>query len=138
METSTLNSPVSKSSRWTGRILSGIAVLFMLFDGTIHLIVIGPVVDSFNQLGIPVNLAAGLGILELIIVIIYLIPRTSVLGAVLLTGYLGGAVSIQFRINAPLFSTAIFPVYIGILAWGGIYLRNEKLRSLFPVLKLDK
>ena len=132
METSNQNLTVSKSALWTGRILSGIAVLFMLFDGTIHLMVIQPVVDSFTQMGYPVSISRSLGIIELTCVILYLIPKTSFLGVVLLTGYLGGAVSAQARIDAPFFSTEIFPVYIGILAWGGLYLRDLKLRSIFP------
>jgi hypothetical protein len=94
--------------------------------------VIPPVVESFNQLGYPVDLAVTLGIIELICLITYVIPRTSVLGAILLTGYLGGAVAIQLRIGAPLFSTALFPIYIGILVWEGLYLRDDRLRALVP------
>src|SRR6266850_1469494 len=97
--------PVSKKMIWTGRILSALGILFLLFDSVIHLMAIAPVVDAFKQLGYPVELAVPLGIVELICLIIYVIPRTSILGAVLLTGYLGGAVATQVRVGAPLLST---------------------------------
>ena len=122
---------VSKKKLWTGRILSALGILFLLFDSVIHLIVIQPVVDAFKQLGYPVDVAVPLGIIELVCLIIYVIPRTSILGAVLLTGYLGGAVATQVRVSAPLFSTELFPIYIGVLIWGGLYLRDERLRTLF-------
>ena len=119
--------PISRSKLWTGRVLTVIVVLFLIFDATIHLLVITPVVDSFNQLGIPVNLAVTIGVVELTCLILYVIPRTSVLGAVLLTGYLGGAIAIQLRIGAPLFSTSLFPVYLGVLMWGSLVLRERRL-----------
>ena len=122
---------VSKKKLWTGRILSALGILFLLFDSVIHLMVIQPVVDAFKQLGYPVDVAVPLGIIELVCLIIYVIPRTSILGAVLLTGYLGGAVATQVRVSAPLFSTELFPIYIGVLIWGGLYLRDERLRTLF-------
>jgi hypothetical protein len=121
--------PISRSRLWTGRILTVIVVLFLIFDATIHLLVMAPVVDSFNKLGLPVDLAVTLGVIELVCLVLYVIPSTSVLGAVLLTGYLGGAIAIQLRIGASLFSTALFPVYLGILIWGGISLRDRRLAS---------
>jgi hypothetical protein len=124
---------ISKKMLWTGRTLSGIAVLFLLFDTVIHLMVIAPVVDSFNQLGFPVDLAVTLGVIELVCLIIYVIPGSSILGAILLTGYLGGAVAIQLRISAPLLSTELFPIYVGVLIWGGLYLRDDRLRALIPL-----
>lgn len=133
MEPTTTISEDSKGRRWTARILAGIASLFIIFDGTIHLLVIQPVVDSFQQMGYPVELSVVLGILELMCLVLYLVPRTAVLGAVLMTGYLGGAVAVQLRIGAPLFSTALFPIYIGLMFWGGLYLVDERLRSLIPV-----
>ena len=93
--------------------------------------VIDPVAQAFKQLGYPVEIAVPLGIIELVCLIIYVIPRTSILGAVLLTGYLGGAVATQVRVSAPLFSTELFPIYIGVLLWGGLYLRDERVRTLF-------
>ena len=122
---------VSKNMIWTGRILSALAILFLLFDSVIHLMVIDPVAEAFKQLGYPVEIAVPLGIIELVCLIIYVIPRTSILGAVLLTGYLGGAVATQVRVSAPLFSTELFPIYIGVLLWGGLYLRDERVRTLF-------
>jgi len=123
--------PVSKKMIWTGRILSALGILFLLFDSVIHLMAIAPVVDAFKQLGYPVELAVPLGIVELICLIIYVIPRTSILGAVLLTGYLGGAVATQVRVGAPLLSTELFPIYVAVLLWGGLYLRDARLRTLF-------
>ena len=92
-----------------------------------------PVVESFAQLGYPVGVAAGIGLVALTCTIMYAIPRTSVLGAILLTGYLGGAIATHVRVSNPLFSHVLFPVYMGVLVWGGIYLRNERLRVLIPV-----
>jgi len=124
---------VSKTSFWAGHIISAFMVLFLLFDGVIHLMKIDPVVKAFGELGYPVNLAVSLGILELICLLFYVIPRTSILGAILLTGYLGGAVATQLRIGNPLFSQALFPAYVGILVWGGLVLRDGWLRKLIPL-----
>ena len=123
----------SKSAIWTGRILSALAVLFLIFDGVIHLMRITPVVDSFNQLGLPLKYPVPIGIAELVCLASYIIPAWSVFGAILLTGYLGGAIAIQMRIDAPLFSTMLFPAYVGIMLWGGIFLRNNKLREIIPL-----
>lgn len=122
----------SKKMLWAGRIVSALSVLFLVFDGVIHLTKIAPVVAAFDQLGYPLRLAVGLGIVELVCVILYVFPRTSVLGAILLTGYLGGAIATQLRVANPLFSEALFPVYVGILVWGGLYLRDERLRAFVP------
>lgn len=130
MNSGTRTASVSTRQLWIGRILSGIAVLFLLFDSVIKLIVIQPVVDSFEHLGYPVSLSRGIGTLELLCLLVYLIPRTSIFGAVLLTGYLGGAVATHVRAESPLFSHILFPVYIGILLWGGLYLRDARLRAL--------
>ena len=118
---------------WAGRIMGGVAVLFLLFDSAIHVLRIAPVVAAFTQLGYPVSLARGLGVLELVCVVLYLIPRTSVLGAILLAAYLGGAVATQVRIGSPLFSTVLFPVYVGVILWGALYLRDDRLRALLPL-----
>jgi hypothetical protein len=122
----------SKARLWTARILSGIAVLFLLFDSAIHLMVIPPVVEAFTQLGLSINLAIAIGIIELVCLVLYIVPPTSIVGAILLTGYLGGAVAIQLRVGAPLFGTALFPIYIGILVWGGLFLRDGYLRTIIP------
>jgi hypothetical protein len=118
---------------WAGRILSGVAALFMAFDGVIHILKISPVVEAFGQLGYPLSVAVTLGVVELVCVLLYVFPRTSVLGAILLTGYLGGAIATQVRIGAPLLSTGLFPVYVALFVWGGIYLRDERVRAIIPV-----
>lgn len=94
---------------------------------------IDAVVSEFETLGFPLSTSVLIGVVELACVALYVVPRTSVLGAVLLTGYLGGAVAAQLRIDAPLFSTLLFPVYTGILVWAGLYLRDEKVRALMPL-----
>jgi hypothetical protein len=132
MEQSTAPATTSKRNHWIGRILSGIGILFLVFDSVIHLLVVPPVVDTFNQLGFPLDFAFSLGLLELVCLTLYALPRTSVFGAILLTGYLGGAVAIQLRIHAPIFSTAMFPIYVGVLVWGGLFLRDGTLRALIP------
>ena len=124
---------VSTRRLWTGRVLSGLGALFMLFDGVIHILKITPVVDAFAQLGFPLGTSRPLGVIEIICVAIYLLPSTSVLGAILLTGYLGGAIATQVRVGAPLFSTTLFPVYVALFLWGGLYFRDERVRSLIPV-----
>lgn len=116
-----------------GIVLSTLGAMFMLFDAFLHLLVITPVVVAFNQLGYPLGVSRALGLVELACTILYLIPPTSVLGAVLLTGYLGGAIAAQLRIGAPMLSTGLFPIYVALFLWGGLYLRDERLRSLFPV-----
>lgn len=125
----------SSKALWTGRVLSGLVVLFLLVDAGYKLIrpLPAPAVEAFGKLGYPIEFAAGIGILLLSCVALYLIPRTSVFGAILLTGYLGGAVASHVRVGDPWFSHALFPVYIGLLIWGGLYLRDEKLRALIPL-----
>ena len=126
-------SNVSKKMIWTGRILSGAMAAFLMMDGVMHMTNIAPVVQAFDHLGFPLRLAAPLGIVELVCVAIYIYPRTSVLGAILLTGYLGGAVAVHLRVGNPLFGETLFPVYIGILLWGGLYLREPRVRVLIPI-----
>lgn len=119
---------------WTGRILSILAVLFMLFDAVAHLLKPAPVVQAFLQLGFPLSLSIDLGIIQLICVLVYIIPRTAIFGAVLITGYLGGAVAIHMRVGNPVFE-CVFPILIGILFWAGLLLRDPRLRAIFPVSK---
>lgn len=113
---------------WVSRIASGLAVLFMLFDGALHITKPPPVATSFAQLGYPLDLAAGLGVLEIVCTVMYAIPRTAVPGAILLTGYLGGAVASQLRVGHSFFETT-FPVIIGVLVWGGLLVRDARLRA---------
>ena len=120
----------SAKQLWTGRILSTLAVLFLIFDTVIKLMQIQPVKESFVRLGYPTSIAVAIGALELACLALYLIPRTSVLGAVLLTGYLGGAVATHVRVGDPLLSHTFFPVYIGALVWVGLARRNLRVRTL--------
>jgi hypothetical protein len=115
---------------WT---MTALVAAFMAFDASIKLLVIQPVVDAFQQLGFPVSLARGMGVLEVLILALYLTPRTAVLGAVLMTGLLGGAVASHLRLLDPWFSHILSGVYVGVLAWGGLYLRDERLRRLLPL-----
>ena len=125
---------VSKSARWTGLAMSGLVILFLLFDGGIKLVPLEIVTQTSAEIGLPtdVGFARTLGILTLIGVVLYAIPRTSVLGAILLTGYMGGAIATHLRIGSPLFSHTLFGVYLGLLIWGGLYLREPRLRALIP------
>jgi hypothetical protein len=125
--------PISKGQLWTGRVLSGIAVLFMLFDTVIHAMRGPQVVQGFAQLGFPLSIAIPLSTVEFIGIVLYVIPRTSALGAILLTGYLGGAVAAQVRIGAPLLGFVLAPVYVALFLWGGLYLRDERVRALIPL-----
>jgi hypothetical protein len=123
----------SKTRLWTGRIMTALAVLFLLFDGVIHVMKIAPVMEAFAQLGYPASLARGIGVLELACLALYVVPRTSVLGGILMTGYLGGAIASSLRVGNPLFSQVLFPVYVAMLLWGGLYLRDQRLRALIPL-----
>jgi hypothetical protein len=123
-------SAISNKSLWAGRILSGLVTAFLLFDAVIHLLKPAPVVEAFAKLHLPLSLAVDLGIVELLCLALYAIPRTSILGAVLLTGYLGGAVAIQMTTSNSLFGEILFPVYVGIVVWAGVYLRDDRLRTL--------
>lgn len=123
----------SAAMLWTGRILSGLLIAFLIFDGVIKLIPIEPVLQTMGALGYSasVEFARFLGVLTLAFTALYAFPRTSVLGAVLLTGMLGGGIASQLRVDAPLFSHILFGVYLGLLAWGGLFLRDSRLRALF-------
>jgi hypothetical protein len=116
---------------WAGRIVSAFAVLFLVLDGVTHLMKPAPVAEAFQRLAFPLSLSVELGIIELACALIYVIPRTSILGAILLTGYLGGAVATHLRVLDPFFDT-IFPILIAALVWGGLYLQDARLRALVP------
>lgn len=122
----------AKWQLWTGRVLTALSVLFMLFDAAGKFMMPVQVVEACQRLGLPVSLSPTLGVLLTLSTLLYAVPRTAVLGAVLLTGYLGGAVAIQMRAGSPVFET-VFPVIFGIVIWGGIYLRDGRLRKVFPV-----
>jgi TRAP-type C4-dicarboxylate transport system permease small subunit len=122
----------SRNAVWTGRILSALAVAFMLFDGGIKLIPLPVVTQSMAQIGWPATpeMARTLGVIGLLCAALYAFPRTALIGAIVLTGYLGGAIATQLRIGAPLFSHILFGVYLGLMVWGGLALRDSRLRAL--------
>lgn len=128
------NAPAPKAMLWTGRVLSGITILFMLMDAVMKFVTPAPapVVEAMAKLGYPASTAFGLGIVLLASTILYAVPRTSVLGAILLTGYLGGACSTHVRVQDGAFNT-FFPVIFGAMVWGGLYLRDSRVRALIPL-----
>jgi hypothetical protein len=132
MQSVTHTPPMSKKRLLAGRIISALPILFLLFDSVIKLMKIDPVIQSFLQLGYPVSLAREIGVLELICVLVYAIPRTSVLGAILLAGFLGGATATHVRTGDPLLTHVLFPIYVGAMVWGGLYLRDGRLREFLP------
>jgi hypothetical protein len=121
--------PVSKKVLWAGYIMSALPVLMLLFSAAMKFAKPPPVVEGFKHLGLPESLVLGLGVLELGCTLLYVIPRTSVLGAILLTGYLGGAILAHLRVGDPFFG----PVIFGVLIWGGLFLRDPRLRALIPL-----
>ncbi|WP_433932185.1 DoxX family protein [Sorangium cellulosum] len=128
-------SEVLSSSRalWTGRILSGFAVLFLGFDATGKLLQPPEFVEGTTSLGYSASVLFPLGMLQVVCLLFYVIPRTAVLGAVLWTGYLGGAIATHVRVGSPLFSHTLFPIYVAALIWGGLWLRDRRLRALLPL-----
>lgn len=126
---------LSKKSIWAGRIISGLVVLFLLFDSTTKVMLVHSVVKASAPLGYTLTDLRSIGLILLVCIIFYLIPKTSVLGTILLTGYFGGAVATNLRIDHSFFSQTLFPVCFGILVWAGLYLRNRQLRNLLPINK---
>ena len=133
MPSATYAAPVSKARLSASHIVSAVPVLFLLFDSAIKFTAMEPVVESFRQLGYPVSLGLGIGVIELVCLALYVIPRTSVLGAILLTGYLGGAVATHVRVGSPLLTHILFPIYVAALLWGGLFLREGRRRALVPL-----
>ena len=133
--TLTATSP-SKSQRITGWIMSGFVILFLLFDSIIKFVSPPEVIQTtVNELGFKAHHIGVIGVIGLVAVVLYAIPRTAVLGAVLITGQFGGAIAIHLRVDNPLFSHELFPIYLGILMWGGLWLRMPALRRLFPIVR---
>ena len=118
----------------TGRTLSAIAVLFLAFDAALKLLRLAPAIEGTTQLGYQASVLVPLGMIQAICVVAYLVPRTSVLGAILWTGYLGGAVATHVRVSNPLFTHVLFPVYVAALLWGGLWLRDARVRALLPLV----
>ena len=134
--TATVSAPLrGNASVWTGRILTGLVIAFFVLDAAMKLPPLQPVVDTMAELGWPndATTTRALGALMLAAVALYAWPRTALLGAILITAYLGGAVATHARIGSPMFTHTLFGVYVGILAWAGLWLRDARLRALFPV-----
>lgn len=126
--------PVSRPALWAGRALSGLVVVFLLFDGAIKLVPWPVVTETMDKMGYGSSetLARSLGLITVVCTVLYAVPPTSILGAILLTGYLGGAMASHVRIGSPLFSHILFGFYLGLMVWGGLWLRNKSLRALIP------
>ena len=129
MQSDTHTAPVSKKMIWAGRIMSALPVLMLILSGVMKLVKPAAVVEGFARLGYPESLTVGIGIVELACAALYVVPRTSVLGAILLTAYLGGATATHVRIGESFF----MPILLGVLVWGGLFLRDERLRALLPL-----
>lgn len=125
-------SPPSKTI-WIGRVLSALAILFLLFDAVVKLLQLPVAIDGTTQLGYPAGVVFGIGVIEIVCLALYTVPQTSVIGAILFTGYLGGAIATHVRIGSPLFTHVLFPIYVAVLIWGGLYAREDRLRSLIPI-----
>jgi len=134
MPTLAQTAPISNPALWMGRALSGLVIVFMLFDGAIKLVPWPVVTETMDRIGYgsSESLARSLGIITIACTVLYSIPPTSIVGAILLTGYLGGAMASHLRIGSPLFSHALFGFYIGLMVWGGLWLRDRNLRGLIP------
>ncbi len=128
MVTATHTAPVVRTTLWTGRIISTLVILFMAFDSIIKVLQLAPAVEATTLLGYPTSLVLMIGVIEILCLAVYVIPRTALLGAVLLTGYLGGAVASQVRAGVGLFPI-VFPLLMGALIWGGLLLRDDRLRA---------
>ena len=120
---------VSNKRLWAGRIISALCVLFLVLDGVLKVMKLPPAVEGTVRLGYPEGLVLRLGIAVLVCTVVYAIPRTSILGAILLTGYLGGATATHVRVGEPFF----FPILFGVLIWAGLFLRDDRLRALIPL-----
>jgi hypothetical protein len=135
IESTVQTQDLSKGRLWTARIMGGLVIAFMLMDSIFKFIPNEQVDASAVELGYQPHHIPVMGALGFLSIVLFIFKRTQVLGAVLLTGYFGGAIATHVRLDNPLFSHILFPVYLGILAWGSIYLKNENLRKLFPVAK---
>ena len=129
-----------KTMRRIGWVMSGVVIAFMLFDGTIKLIPLDVVITTTAGLGYPAspNFARALGIVGLLCTALYALPRTAVLGAILLTAFMGGTVATHLRVESPVFTHMLFGVYLALLAWGGLYLRDARVRALLPFRSSDQ
>jgi hypothetical protein len=122
--------PASRRSLWAGRVVSGLAALFMLFDAGMKVLELPMAVEGTTRLGYPAGVLFGLGVVQVLCLVVYLIPRTAVLGAILWTGYLGGAIATHVRVGSPLFSHTLFPIYVAAFLWAGLWLRDPRVRAI--------
>lgn len=129
------SAPAWPRSRWPGRISRGLATLFLSFDASIKVLGLVPATQGTEQLGYPMTAVFAIGVVELVCVIASIVPRTAVLGAILITGFLGGAVATHVRVESPLFSHTLFPIYVATLLWAGLWLNDENLRRVFPIVR---
>jgi hypothetical protein len=129
---SSMNASVAKKRLVASYVLTALVALFLTFDTVIKVLMLPPAVQGTTELGYPAGTVFWIGVIELLCVGFYLLPRTSVLGALLLTGYLGGAIATHVRAGSPLLSHTLFPIYVALLLWGGLYLRETRLRALVP------
>jgi hypothetical protein len=121
-----------KKRRITGYALTAFVALFLTFDTVLKVLQLAPAMQGTTELGYPANSVLVIGVIELVCLVLYLVPRTSVLGALVLTGYLGGAIATHVRIGSPLLTHTLFPIYVALMVWGGLYLREHRLRELLP------
>ena len=130
----TPTAPLSRPAVWLSRILSGLVIMVMLVDGAVKLAVWRVVTETMDRMGngSSETLARSLGIITIVCTVLYSVPPTSILGAILLTGYLGGAIASHVRIGSPLFTHVLFGFYLGLMVWGGLWLRDPALRNLIP------
>ena len=129
----TITQAPSRPMLWAGRVMSGLVILFLAMDTAMKLADLPQVKQAAAGIGWPVGLDRTLGVIELVCLVLYAVPRTAVLGAILTTGLCGGAIAAHLRLGDPLFSHVLFGVYIGVMAWGGLWLRDPRLRALMPV-----
>jgi hypothetical protein len=132
MQAATYTIPTSRTTHWIGYAISALGVLFLILDAVIKVLRLAPAIEATVQLGYPEQLVLTIGLVELACLVVYLIPRTAVLGAILMAGYLGGAVTTHLRIGSEPFAV-FFPVILGLMLWGGLYLRDPQLRALIPL-----
>jgi hypothetical protein len=124
-----------RAALWGGRISSALATLFLTFDASLKVLQVPEALAGSEQLGYPAGTVFWLGVLQLVLVVLYNLPRTSVLGALLWTGYLGGAIATHVRVGNPLFTHLLFPTYVAAFLWLGLWLRDARLRALLPFKK---
>jgi len=133
MNTSSQMDATPAAMLWTGRVMSGLVIAFLIFDVGIKLIGLPIVAETMVQIGWPAAMGFTIGVIEAICLVLYVVPQTAVLGAILWTAVLGGAVATHLRIADPLFSHTLFGVYLGLLMWGGVFFRDARLRALIPL-----